>query len=59
MAEGVETPAQHELLLGLGCELFQGSLFGRPMPAEVLPEWMARHSSTKWQRSANNRLTTG
>lgn len=43
LAEGVETPAQRELLLGLGCELFQGYLFGRPMPAEALPGWMAQH----------------
>lgn len=44
LAEGVETPAQHALLLGLGCELFQGYLFGRPMPAEALSGWMARHT---------------
>lgn len=42
LAEGVETPAQHALLLGLGCELFQGYLFGRPMPAEALADWIAR-----------------
>jgi len=41
LAEGVETSAQHELLLGLGCELFQGYLFARPMPAQALAGWMA------------------
>ncbi|HLD67029.1 MAG TPA: EAL domain-containing protein [Pseudomonas sp.] len=32
IAEGVETEAQHKLLLGNGCRHFQGYLFGRPMP---------------------------
>jgi diguanylate cyclase (GGDEF)-like protein/PAS domain S-box-containing protein len=32
IAEGVETAAQHELLLSSGCRRFQGYLFGRPMP---------------------------
>ena len=30
--------AQHELLLTRGCELFQGYLFGRPVPIE---DWKA------------------
>ncbi len=34
VAEGVETPAQHELLLTRGCEMFQGYLFGKPVPIE-------------------------
>jgi diguanylate cyclase (GGDEF)-like protein/PAS domain S-box-containing protein len=32
IAEGVETVAQHELLLATGCRRFQGYLFARPMP---------------------------
>lgn len=32
LAEGVETPEQHAVLLSLGCENFQGYLFGRPSP---------------------------
>ncbi len=46
LAEGVETPAQHELLLGLGCELFQGYLFARPMPAQALAGWMADQANS-------------
>jgi predicted signal transduction protein with EAL and GGDEF domain len=31
LAEGVETPAQHQRLAAAGCADFQGYLFGRPM----------------------------
>jgi diguanylate cyclase (GGDEF)-like protein/PAS domain S-box-containing protein len=34
IAEGVETEAQHNFLAGLGCNAFQGFLFGRPVPIE-------------------------
>jgi diguanylate cyclase (GGDEF)-like protein/PAS domain S-box-containing protein len=34
IAEGVETDAQWEALLALGCELGQGFLWGYPLPAE-------------------------
>ncbi|MNN99924.1 Oxygen sensor protein DosP [compost metagenome] len=32
IAEGVETNEQYIALLELGCQSFQGYLFGRPMP---------------------------
>ncbi|MDE2156177.1 MAG: EAL domain-containing protein [Xanthomonadaceae bacterium] len=32
IAEGIETPAQREALLGMGCEFGQGYLLGRPAP---------------------------
>ncbi|HET6431400.1 EAL domain-containing protein [Dyella sp.] len=32
IAEGIETPAQRELLRGMGCEMGQGYLLGRPHP---------------------------
>nr|WP_232230289.1 EAL domain-containing protein [Halomonas sp. 1513] len=33
IAEGVETDMQRSVLADLGCSLYQGYLFGRPMPA--------------------------
>jgi PAS domain S-box-containing protein len=38
VAEGVETEEQAGMLLWLGCEMAQGYLFGRPQPAEQIPE---------------------
>ncbi|RZA10214.1 MAG: EAL domain-containing protein, partial [Lysobacteraceae bacterium] len=32
VAEGIETEAQRDVLLALGCELGQGYLFARPAP---------------------------
>lgn len=43
LAEGVETQAQLQQLIRLGCTRFQGYLFGRPMPPEQL-EALAAHS---------------
>ena len=41
IAEGVETSEHGEMLLRLGCELFQGYGVARPMPADHLPKWVA------------------
>lgn len=43
VAEGVETEAQLEVLRRLGCDRVQGFLLGRPMPADQLDDWSARH----------------
>jgi EAL domain-containing protein (putative c-di-GMP-specific phosphodiesterase class I) len=37
VAEGVETEAQREALLAMGCTVQQGHLFARPMPE---PQWL-------------------
>jgi predicted signal transduction protein with EAL and GGDEF domain len=38
VAEGIETPGQLEILRDLGCDLGQGYLLGRPVPADGLGE---------------------
>ncbi|HWM09682.1 MAG TPA: bifunctional diguanylate cyclase/phosphodiesterase, partial [Solirubrobacteraceae bacterium] len=43
IAEGVETEEQRQLLLGRGCRLGQGYLFGRPVPAPELMALFAAH----------------
>jgi len=40
LAEGVETTAQWELLVGLGCDHFQGYLFAQPMSKDALEQWL-------------------
>jgi EAL domain-containing protein (putative c-di-GMP-specific phosphodiesterase class I) len=38
IAEGIETPEQLQVLREMGCELIQGFLYARPMPAHMLVE---------------------
>jgi diguanylate cyclase len=41
VAEGVESPAQRDHALRLGCDLLQGYLFVRPMSARAVSIWAA------------------
>ncbi|WP_460735634.1 EAL domain-containing protein [Lysobacter tyrosinilyticus] len=41
VAEGVETQGQHAALTDAGCDLFQGYLYGRPMPEAAFREWLS------------------
>jgi diguanylate cyclase (GGDEF)-like protein len=43
VAEGVETEQQRRILLEQGCDLAQGYLFSRPLPAEDFVAWRTRH----------------
>jgi diguanylate cyclase (GGDEF)-like protein/PAS domain S-box-containing protein len=44
IAEGVETRLQHNILVKLGCENFQGYLFAKPLPEMDFLKWVAdRH----------------
>jgi len=40
LAEGVETTAQLDALVRMGCQLGQGFLWARPMPADEARRWM-------------------
>ena len=46
VAEGVETKAQHELLLKHACDDFQGYLFGYPQPAAKFEQWFGDGART-------------
>lgn len=43
LAEGVETPAEQDMLARLGCQYAQGFLFGRPMPLSETDDWISAH----------------
>jgi len=42
VAEGVETEAQRDFLLALGCAGLQGFLLGRPLEAAAVPHWLSQ-----------------
>lgn len=48
LAEGVETEAQLNVLKDLGCEIFQGYYFTRPLTLDAFEAWVAEtgHSTT-------------
>lgn len=44
IAEGVETPAQLDILRRLGCDEIQGYLYSRPLPPADLAAWLQQYS---------------
>lgn len=42
LAEGVETEAQLKVLKDLGCEIFQGYYFTRPLPLDTFETWVSQ-----------------
>jgi diguanylate cyclase len=38
VAEGIETPEQAEALRDLGCDIGQGYLYAKPLPADEMDE---------------------
>lgn len=47
-AEGVETEAQRQLLLDIGCDYGQGYLFSRPLPAAAFEAFFIASQSSGW-----------
>jgi diguanylate cyclase (GGDEF)-like protein/PAS domain S-box-containing protein len=45
IAEGVETKDQQEILLKLGCNLFQGYLFGKPVSIEQFEDFITNRGN--------------
>ena len=45
VAEGVETSSQRDMLLAHGCDILQGYLFARPLPALEAARWRDAESS--------------
>lgn len=47
IAEGVETKEQADTLLGLGCEIFQGYYFSKPLAQHQFLEWLTESDYTE------------
>ncbi len=45
VAEGVETPAQLDYLRTMGCDIAQGFLLSKPLPADALEAWLQQYLS--------------
>ncbi len=43
IAEGVETKEQADILEKLGCHVYQGYYFSRPLPGDEFLDWLANH----------------
>jgi diguanylate cyclase (GGDEF)-like protein/PAS domain S-box-containing protein len=52
VAEGVETPAQINRLLALGCDVMQGYALAHPMPADDISRWLREfRPDPAWQQT--------
>jgi diguanylate cyclase (GGDEF)-like protein len=51
VAKGIEQPHQQAFLTALGCDLVQGYRFVRPMPGDMLPDWLAANSQSRFLKA--------
>lgn len=56
LAEGVETPQEHQFLKRLGCHHIQGFGIARPMPAPRALEWMLEYQQRSPQTAEHTTL---
>jgi len=54
VAEGVETEGELRRLIALGCDIAQGYLIARPMPASDYAVFLANHAKSPIARSLSN-----
>jgi len=54
VAEGVETEGELRRLIALGCDIAQGYLIARPMPASDYAVFLANHAKSPITRSLSN-----
>lgn len=59
IAEGVETAAQSEILVRLGCEHFQGYFFSHPLPEKQFIAWMKENGSVNGLPGPGSRYPAG
>jgi diguanylate cyclase len=55
VAEGVETEAQRDLLVEMGCDELQGFLFAKPMTAQALSLWASMERDDEAERHSGFR----
>jgi EAL domain-containing protein (putative c-di-GMP-specific phosphodiesterase class I) len=56
VAEGVELQSQYDFLRDRGCDVIQGYLVSRPMPAEAMPEFILGRQSVTETATGDRRL---
>jgi len=59
IAEGLETTEHGLMLITMGCKEAQGYGIARPMPADELPNWLARYEPNHvWQQYSHQHRST-
>jgi len=56
IAEGVETTNHGLMLLVMGCEKAQGYGIAKPLPAEMIPQWLANYTPNQEWMLCGNKL---